>query len=247
MSEKRDRLLLIDDDEEFCLLVRDYLELLNISLDFAHTGESGLQAIAGKTYDLVLLDMLLPDMPGLEVLRRIRTQSGLPVIIFSAHNDETDRIVSLELGADDYIAKSFSTRELLARIRAVLRRAAAAAPARDEVLSAHGLELNTRKMQLAFNGRPIDLTFVEFQILQAMMREPGRVFSRETLLNLFADKEWNKYDRSVDVHISSLRKKLADAVDGSFSLIRTVRSIGYVFVREDEDLPAAQGQTKQGS
>ena len=248
MTENNDRLLLIDDDEEFCMLVRDYLELQNISLDFAYSGEKGLQALARKSYALVLLDMLLPDIPGLEVLRRIRMQSGTPVIIFSAHNDETDRIVSLELGADDYIPKSFSSRELLARIRAVLRRSNAAAPARDEILSVHGLELNTRKMQLSFNGRPIELTFVEFQILQAMMREPGRVFSRETLLNLFTDKEWTKYDRSVDVHISSLRKKLADAVDGSFSFIRTVRSIGYVFVRQDEDLPAAQEQTRgQGS
>lgn len=236
MSEdKNGRLLLIDDDEEFCLLVKDYMDLQNIVLDYCMTGEDGLAALGKKGYDLVLLDMMLPDVPGVEVLRRIRMKSGIPVIIFSAHNDETDRIVTLELGADDYVPKSFSSRELLARVRAVLRRSAGSSGGdRNEILSEHGLELNPRTLQLSFHGRPLDLTYVEFQILQAMMREPGRIFSRETLLNLFTDKEWNKFDRSVDVHISTLRKKLADAT-GTNTHIRTVRSMGYVFIRQDEE------------
>lgn len=141
-EEKNGRLLLIDDDEEFCLLVKDYMELQNIGLDYRLTGESGLESLCGKDYDLVLLDMMLPDVPGVEVLRRIRMKSGIPVIIFSAHNDETDRIVTLELGADDYVPKSFSSRELLARVRAVLRRSSGSAEGeKEEILSVHGLEL----------------------------------------------------------------------------------------------------------
>lgn len=234
-EEKNGRLLLIDDDEEFCLLVKDYMELQNIGLDYRLAGEAGLESLGSKDYDLVLLDMMLPDVPGVEVLRRIRMKSGIPVIIFSAHNDETDRIVTLELGADDYVPKSFSSRELLARVRAVLRRSSGSAEGeKEEILSVHGLELNPRTLQVSFHGRPIELTYVEFQILQAMMREPGRIFSRETLLNLFADKKWNKFDRSVDVHISTLRKKLTDAT-GANTHIRTVRSIGYVFIRQDEE------------
>ena len=234
-EEKNGRLLLIDDDEEFCLLVKDYMDLQNIALDYCMTAEEGLSALGKKSYALILLDMMLPDVPGVEVLRRIRMKSGVPVIIFSAHNDETDRIVTLELGADDYVPKSFSSRELLARVRAVLRRSAGgpADEEREEILSVHGIELNPRTLQVSSHGRAIELTYVEFQLLQAMMREPGRIFSRETLLNLFADKEWNKFDRSVDVHISTLRKKLADAT-GSNTHIRTVRSMGYVFIRQDE-------------
>lgn len=234
-EEKNGKLLLIDDDEEFCLLVKDYMELQNIVLEYYLTAESGLSALEKKKYDLILLDMMLPDISGVEVLRRIRMKSGVPVIIFSAHNDETDRIVTLELGADDYVPKSFSSRELLARIRAVLRRSAGGTShsTHDEILSIHGLELNPRTLQGFYRGRALELTYVEFQLLQAMMREPGRIFSRETLLNLFADKEWNKFDRSVDVHISTLRKKLAEAT-GISTYIRTVRSMGYVFIRQDE-------------
>lgn len=235
-EEKNGRLLLIDDDEEFCLLVKDYMEFQNVILDYAVTGEAGLSALGKRGYDLVLLDMMLPDMPGVEVLRRIRVKSGIPVIIFSAHNDETDRIVTLEIGADDYVSKSFSSRELLARVRAVLRRSSGASnEGRDQVLCVHDIELNPGTLQFSFHGRSIELTYVEVQILQAMMREPGRIFSRETLLNLFADnKEWNKFDRRVDVHISTLRKKLAD-VTGMNTHIRTVRGMGYVFIRQDEE------------
>lgn len=234
---KNGRLLLIDDDEEFCLLVQDYMEFQNVILDYAISGEAGLSALEKRGYDLVLLDMMLPDMPGVEVLRRIRVKSGIPVIIFSAHNDETDRIVTLEIGADDYVSKSFSSRELLARVRAVLRRSSGASgEGRGETLCVHDIELNPGMLQFSFHGRSMELTYVEVQILQAMMREPGRIFSRETLLNLFADnQEWNKFDRRVDVHISSLRKKLAD-VTGTNTHIRTVRGMGYVFIRQDEEV-----------
>ena len=237
MSEdKNGKLLLIDDDEEYCLLVKDYMEFQNIMLDYALTGEAGSSVLGKRGYDLVLLDMMLPDVPGVEVLRRIRMKSSVPVIILSAHNDETDRIVTLEIGADDYISKSFSSGELLARVRAVLRRSSGGSgEGHDEALCAHGIELNPGKMQFSFHDCSVELTYVELQILQAMMREPGRIFSRETLLNLFADnQEWNKFDRRVDVHISTLRKKLAEAT-GANTHIRTVRGMGYVFIRQDED------------
>lgn len=235
-EEKNCRLLLINDDEEFCLLVRDYMTIQNVQLDYTLTGEAGLAALAGGGYDLVLLDMMLPDMPGVEVLRRIRARGRIPVIIFSAHNDETDRIVTLEIGADDYIPKSFSSRELLARVRAVLRRSSSQpAELGSKVLSVHGIELDPGKLRCTFHGRAIEMTYVEVQLLYALMSEPGRVFSRDTLLALFADSvEWDKYDRRVDVHISSLRKKLADAT-GTNSHIRTVRGMGYVFIRQDEE------------
>lgn len=233
-AEQKNRILLIDDDTEFCQLVKDYMELQAIRVDFCTTGAEGLAAAETGLYDLILLDMMLPDITGVEVLRQIRMKTGLPVIIFSAHNDETDRIVTLELGADDYVPKSFSSRELLARVRAVLRRTPGTTNERNDILCVHALELDPNRLKAAFNGKPLELTYVEFQILYAMMKEPGRVFSREALLNLFAaDKEWNKFDRSVDVHIAALRKKLADAT-GINGLIRTVRSIGYMFVRQDE-------------
>ena len=237
-DENNVRILLIDDDEEFCQLTRDYLELQNMILDYCTSGISGIQAIEKDTYDLILLDMMLPDEPGVEVLRQIRSQSSIPVIIFSAHNDETDRIVALELGADDYVPKSFSSRELLARVRAVLRRTSAKAEEeRTQILSVGGLELNPRTHLVSFSGRPLELTYVEYSILQALMRAPRVIFPRKRLLNLFADKEWNKFDRSVDVHISTLRKKLADAT-GKTNYIRTVRSAGYMFVPQDEDTPS---------
>ena len=232
-EEKNPRLLLIDDDAEYCQLVRDYMELQNLALDFRNSGAEGLSAVQ-QGYDLVLLDMMLPDLPGVEVLRRIRDLCGIPVIILSAHNDETDRIVTLELGADDYVPKSCSPRELLARVRAVLRRASQyAQAAADEVIVLHGIRLNPRTMRVSCGERQMEFTYVEFQILHAMMRDPGRVFSREALLNLFSDKEWSKFDRSVDVHISTLRKKLSD-ISGGKSPIRTVRGMGYTFMRQDE-------------
>lgn len=234
IDDKGSRILLIDDDEEYCQIVKDYMALQNMLLEYCNTGSDGLAAAERKDFDLILLDMMLPDMPGVEVLRQLRGKCGVPVIIFSAHNDETDRIVTLELGADDYVPKSFSSRELLARVRAVLRRSSrSAGEDRKELLAQHGIKLNPNALRVSYKGKDIDLTFVEFKLLHALMKEPGRIFSREALLNLFADKEWNKYDRSVDVHISSLRKKLGDAM-GDASLIRTVRGMGYTFIRQDE-------------
>ena len=216
------RILLIDDDPEFCSLLNDYLELNSISLTCAHDGQSGLD---------------LPDINGLDVLRRIRRMQSPPVVMLSAHNEETDRIIALEIGADDYVPKAFSSRELLARIRAVLRRCApeqeSAPPEKTDgrdILRVRDLTVNNHTKEAFLHGEPLNLTVSEFQILFTLISEPGSVFSREDLLRITAERDFNKYDRSIDVHISSLRRKLREDT-GSPQYIRTLRGVGYSLIR----------------
>ena len=211
------RILLIDDDPEFCSLLNDYLELNSISLTCAHDGQSGLD--------------------GLDVLRRIRRMQSPPVVMLSAHNEETDRIIALEIGADDYVPKAFSSRELLARIRAVLRRCApeqeSAPPEKTDgrdILRVRDLTVNNHTKEAFLHGEPLNLTVSEFQILFTLISEPGSVFSREDLLRITAERDFNKYDRSIDVHISSLRRKLREDT-GSPQYIRTLRGVGYSLIR----------------
>ena len=226
------RILLIDDDPEFCSLLNDYLELNSISLTCAHDGQSGLDILDRRAFDLILLDMFLPDINGLDVLRRIP-----PVVMLSAHNEETDRIIALEIGADDYVPKAFSSRELLARIRAVLRRCApeqeSAPPEKTDgrdILRVRDLTVNNHTKEAFLHGEPLNLTVSEFQILFTLISEPGSVFSREDLLRITAERDFNKYDRSIDVHISSLRRKLREDT-GSPQYIRTLRGVGYSLIR----------------
>ena len=231
------RILLIDDDPEFCSLLNDYLELNSISLTCAHDGQSGLDILDRRAFDLILLDMFLPDINGLDVLRRIRRMQSPPVVMLSAHNEETDRIIALEIGADDYVPKAFSSRELLARIRAVLRRCApeqeSAPPEKTDgrdILRVRDLTLNNPTTEAFLHGEPLNLTVSEFQILFTLISEPGSVFSREDLLRITAERDFNKYDRSIDVHISSLRRKLREDT-GSPQYIRTLRGVGYSLIR----------------
>ena len=231
------RILLIDDDPEFCSLLNDYLELNSISLTCAHDGQSGLDILARRAFDLILLDMFLPDINGLDVLRRIRRMQSPPVVMLSAHNEETDRIIALEIGADDYVPKAFSSRELLARIRAVLRRCApeqeSAPPEKTDgrdILRVRDLTVNNHTKEAFLHGEPLNLTVSEFQILFTLISEPGSVFSREDLLRITAERDFNKYDRSIDVHISSLRRKLREDT-GSPQNIRTLRGVGYSLIR----------------
>ena len=226
------RILLIDDDPEFCSLLNDYLELNSISLTCAHDGQSGLDIL-----DRRALDMFLPDINGLDVLRRIRRMQSPPVVMLSAHNEETDRIIALEIGADDYVPKAFSSRELLARIRAVLRRCApeqeSAPPEKTDgrdILRVRDLTVNNHTKEAFLHGEPLNLTVSEFQILFTLISEPGSVFSREDLLRITAERDFNKYDRSIDVHISSLRRKLREDT-GSPQYIRTLRGVGYSLIR----------------
>ena len=231
------RILLIDDDPEFCSLLNDYLELNSISLTCAHDGQSGLDILDRRAFDLILLDMFLPDINGLDVLRRIRRMQSPPVVMLSAHNEETDRIIALEIGADDYVPKAFSSRELLARIRAVLRRCApeqeSAPPEKTDgrdILRVRDLTVNNHTKEAFLHGEPLNLTVSEFQILFTLISEPGSVFSREDLLRITAERDFNKYDRSIDVHISSLRRKLREDT-GSPQYIRTLRGVGYSHIR----------------
>ena len=231
------RILLINDDPEFWSLLNDYLELNSISLTCAHDGQSGLDILDRRAFDLILLDMFLPDINGLDVLRRIRRKQSPPVVMLSAHNEETDRIIALEIGADDYVPKAFSSRELLARIRAVLRRCApeqeSAPPEKTDgrdILRVRDLTVNNHTKEAFLHGEPLNLTVSEFQILFTLISEPGSVFSREDLLRITAERDFNKYDRSIDVHISSLRRKLREDT-GSPQYIRTLRGVGYSLIR----------------
>ena len=234
----RTRLLMIDDDKKLCRLVTSYLEPLGFDVTAVHTGPEGVEratAPGPAAPHALILDVMLPGMDGFEVLKRIRQKSTVPVLMLTARGDETDRIVGLEVGADDYLPKTFSTRELLARLRAVLRRSAlnatvtanAEAPPKEVVVGDLRLNLDARSAVLG--AEPLVLTPVEFDLLASLAKAKGRIKSREALLDEARDRNYDVFDRSIDVHISSLRKKLHDdAKEPRF--IRTVRSAGYLMV-----------------
>jgi len=224
------RALLIDDDARLGELLESYLGDQGVALDTARDGPAGLDALGRGTYDLILLDVMMPGMDGLEVLRRIRVGNAIPVIMLTARGDEADRVVGLELGADDYVPKPFSPRELLARIRAVLRRTQPEAT--SERLSIGGVEVDVGARSAKVDGAPVDLTGLELDILVALMRRPGRVVPRDALLSEAGRDDVVVSERTVDVHISRLRRKLDDD-PRSPSRIRTVRGVGYVFVKDE--------------
>lgn len=226
------RILVIDDDRDFCWLIHDYLEPLGYEVSTAHDGPGGLQEALNHPYDAVVLDVMLPGMDGLEVLRRLRAHSDVPVLMLTARGEEPDRIVGLELGADDYLPKTFSTRELLARLRAVTRRsrrgaedAGAAAP---EIVVGD-LHLQPASRAAVLGDHPLQLTPLEFDLLTCLVQSRGRVKTREELLEAVAERKYDVFDRSIDVHISSLRKKLGDDPRNP-RFIRTYRAVGYMFM-----------------
>jgi DNA-binding response OmpR family regulator len=235
----RTRLLMIDDDRKLCRLVATYLEPLGFDVTPVHTGPDGVErATAGEMWHAIVLDVMLPGMDGFEVLKRIRARSAVPVLMLTARGDEMDRIVGLEVGADDYLPKTFSTRELLARLRAVLRRSALtgtaagnAVPPPTEIVIG-GLRLNLDARSAVLDNAPLVLTPVEFDLLASLAKARGRVKSREALLDEIRDRNYDVFDRSIDVHISALRKKLGDdAKEPRF--IRTLRSAGYMLIDPD--------------
>ncbi len=223
------RVLLIDDDTKLYELLASYLEQNGVSVTCASDGRRGLVALDAGVYDAVLLDVMMPGIDGLEVCRRIRAKSNIPVLMLTARGDETDRVVGLELGADDYVAKPFSPRELLARLKAVLRRTNPDAVAERLVAGNIAADVPSRRVQL--DGREIDLTGIEFDILVALMRRAGRVVPREALLSEAGRSDVVVGERTVDVHISHLRQKLGDD-PRSPRLIKTVRGVGYVLAKE---------------
>jgi DNA-binding response OmpR family regulator len=224
-------LLVVDDDRKLCGLIRDYLEPMGWQVEMRHTGTEGLAEAAEGDYEAVILDVMMPGMDGFEVLRELRKTSNVPVLMLTAMGDEADRIVGLELGADDYLPKTFSSRELLARLRAVTRRAVLAETAgetagRDFV--AGPLRVNEASHTALLRDEPVDLTALEFAILVTLMKSKGRVKSRESLLEDVSERRFDIFDRSIDVHISQLRKKLGDDAKNP-SFIVTVRGVGYRF------------------
>jgi two-component system response regulator CpxR len=229
------RILVIDDDIDLCELLTDYLTTEGFAVEVVHEGEAGAaQALAGD-YELVVLDVMLPGINGFEVLRRIRAGSSTPVLMLTARGDDVDRIVGLEMGADDYLPKPFNPRELVARIRAVQRRtvtaaspATAAAPSETVVVGDVAMDLGGRSVHVG--GVPVELTSVEFSLMEVLIRLAGQVVSREELSLQALGRELNAYDRSIDVHVSSLRRKLGTPGEES-ERIKTVRGIGYFYTR----------------
>ncbi len=223
------RVLLVDDDVRLHELLASYLEQNGVQVTRAYDGTAGLRELETGTFDAVLLDVMMPGIDGLEVCRRIRQKSRIPVIMLTAKGDETDRVVGLELGADDYVGKPFSPRELLARLRAVLRRATPEVVVEKLVVGDLSLEPASRQVRLA--GAAIELTGIEFDILLALARRAGRVVPREALLDEAGRGDVSVGERTVDVHISHLRQKLRDD-PRSPKRIKTVRGIGYVLAKD---------------
>jgi DNA-binding response OmpR family regulator len=237
IAASRPRLLLIDDDRKLCRLIAAYLEPLGYDVTAVHTGPEGVER-AAEPWQAVILDLMLPGMDGFEVLKQIRKRSDVPVLMLTARGDEADRIVGLEIGADDYLPKTFSTRELLARLRAVIRRSAirpgkAAAQDTPDLL-AGPLRMSLGARVVTLDEKPLDLTPVEFDLLACLMRARGRVKSRERLLEEIRDRNYEVFDRSIDVHISGLRKKLGDDPKAP-RFIRTVRTAGYLLIDSDSE------------
>lgn len=219
------RLLLVDDDLDLCALMREFLESRGLACDTAHTGPRGLALAMEDRHDLVLLDGMLPGLDGFEVLRQLRLRSSIPVIMLTARTAQADRVAGLDAGADDYIPKPFGPEEMLARIRAVLRRARPSAPAGSAAYERAGLRLAPATREAWAGGQPLDLTAAEFAILDLLLRAAGRVVSRDEIAAALFQREASPFERALDVHISHLRKKLGPRRDD----IITIRGTGYQF------------------
>lgn len=229
-------LLIIDDDVRLADMLRQYLSGAGFAVEARHTGFAGLEAAAGpghRAYDAVILDVMLPDLDGLEVCRRLRARRDIPILMLTARGEDTDRIVGLELGADDYLPKPFNPRELLARLRAILRRRRDAGEGAPAVLRFGRLEIDEGSRSARIDGAPRSVTSYQFDLLVALARHAGRVMSRERLLDLARGEELEAFDRSIDVHISRLRAALEDDPAHPRRII-TVRGAGYVFARAQD-------------
>ena len=230
------QILMIDDDIKLCRLVKDYLAPFGFNVTSVNTGPDGVSAATERQFDAILLDVMLPGLDGFEVLKQIRATSSVPILMLTALGDEADRIVGLEIGADDYLPKTFSTRELLARLRAVTRRSQLNSTTLNDTdeISLGDIELNASTRIARQNGSRLELTSLEFDLLHCLLRSAGRVLNRDQLLDEIAGREYDVFDRSIDVHISSLRKKLGDDFKNP-RYIRTLRSVGYMFVGDGGD------------
>lgn len=225
MDDRQLALLLIDDDQELCGMMREFFREAGHRLECAHDGRDGLARASNDHYDLILLDVMLPVLDGFAVLQHLRRRRDVPVIMLTARVQQQDRITGLNAGADDYLPKPFDPDELLARVRAVLRRTASPPVSESQTFRMGGLSLNPGRREVCSGGGPVELTAMEFDLLEMLVRAAGRVVSREEITAALFAREASPYDRFLDVHISHLRKKLANGR----KLIRTVRGVGYTF------------------
>jgi DNA-binding response OmpR family regulator len=230
------RVLVIDDERELCALIADYLEPLGYNVQAEHDGLAGVERALAEKFHAVILDVMLPGIDGFEVLTRIRARSQVPVLMLTARGDETDRIVGLEMGADDYLPKTFSSRELLARLRTVIRRnnrpAEPGTMHKDEELAVGPLRINPSAHVATLDDQPLKLTALEFDLLLCLARARGRVKTREELIRTVGERLYDSMDRAIDVHVWSLRRKLGDDPK-SPRFIRTIRAVGYMLINPE--------------
>ena len=224
------KILVVDDEPEIVKLVRAYLEQAGFVVVTAAEGQEALAVFRHEKPNLVILDLNLPGMDGLDVCRALRRRPEVPIIMLTARIEETDRLIGLELGADDYVVKPFSPREIVARTRAVLRRTEGQ-PVRPETLTAGDLSLNLARRSAVLAGTPLDLTTMEFDLLTLLAMHPGQVFTRMQLLDRLQEHAYLGYERTIDVHIKNLRKKLGDEPRNPH-FIETIRGVGYRFCQE---------------
>jgi two-component system response regulator CpxR len=235
--DPEESILIIDDDTELCELITEYLETEGFGVEVIHEGTDAVARAISGSHKLIILDVMLPGMNGVEVLRRIRSQSQIPVLMWTARGDEVDRIVGLEVGADDYLPKPFNPRELVARIRAILRRThpdgSAGMPPQPENLSRGDIKLDTGTRIVHRAGQAVELTTVEFELLELFLRAAGSVMKREELVERVLGRTFSPFDRSIDMHVSNLRKKLGPHKNGS-ERIKSIRSVGYLYTSLEE-------------
>jgi DNA-binding response OmpR family regulator len=229
---KHARLLIVDDDPDLCDLVQRYLEVEGFVISAVHSGAEGSHEGTSGKYDLIVLDVMLPDMRGFDVLRELRARARTPVLMLTAKGDEFDRVLGLQMGADDYLAKPFSPRELIARIGAILRRSGwqseQVRPLRPPSIKSGDLELDLAGHSASKSGKPLHLTSAEFDLLHAFLESPGQVLSREALAERVLGRKFSPFDRSIDLHVSNLRQKLGPQTNGA-ERIRSVRGVGYLY------------------
>jgi two-component system response regulator CpxR len=220
------KILIADDDVELCELLKEFFESEDFQVQLAHDGSAALQAVSQSRLDMVILDVMMPVMNGLDVLRELRKDSHIPVIMLTARGDDLDRILGLELGADDYVPKPCNPRELLARIRAVMRRVGSSSSL--NLIQIDDLQLNPGNRSLIKDGKDVDLTSTEFSILHTLLQHRGEVVNKRELYMTALGREPVAHDRSVDMHVSNLRRKIGTAPDGE-NRIETIRGIGYQY------------------
>jgi two-component system alkaline phosphatase synthesis response regulator PhoP len=226
------KILVVDDEPKIVQLVRDYLEHAGFDVLAASNGENALAVSRSEKPDLIILDLGLPEMDGLDVTRSLRKDSLVPILMLTARSEETDKLVGLELGADDYMTKPFSPKELVARVRAIFRRMESYRAADQEIVYAADLILDVPRMRVTANGRPVEpLTATEFELLTALARHPGRVFTRAQLLDAVHGVAFESYERAIDAHIKNIRRKIERSI-GEPHYILTVYGVGYKFTDE---------------